>query len=85
METEKTVSEIDELRRREAGILTRKPNYFDACLLFFDNGRCMFCPGSGTKQATSSDVRRSAKMGDQKTSNLHCAAVPARCLFVLAA
>jgi len=32
--------------------LTRKPNYFEARFGFlFDNGRCMFCPGSGTKQA----------------------------------
>jgi hypothetical protein len=42
--------------------LTRKPNHFRGPLAFSSAmGRCMFCPGSGTKRAQSTAEEHKAK------------------------
>src|SRR5262245_26232920 len=35
----------------EPNIDKKAPTISKSAYFFFDNGRCMFCPGSGTKQA----------------------------------
>src|SRR4030095_11709966 len=50
-----------------------------AACFFFDNGWCMFCPGSGTKQAQSC-VRREREMNKRKLGSfVLCAMLFALC------
>jgi putative tryptophan/tyrosine transport system substrate-binding protein len=52
--------------RADANLNKASPNYFENPLgFFFGNGRCMFCPGSGTKQPQSC-VRREGEMNKRK-------------------
>src|SRR5262249_28163602 len=53
-------------------------HYAGSCF-FFDNGRCMFCPGSGTKQAQPC-VRREGEMNKRKLGSFAlCAMLFALC------